>query len=108
MKQYTTGQFRLSSVKGTFTVKSGAMRHLDEQLNPLDEILVFTWGTQGQEVDERWAVTPCREAVLPGNAQTRGVRGSIGSTPFLVVPSEHYPKLDGRTLTLEDGVLVIR
>ena len=84
------------------------MRHLNEQVNVVDEILVFTWGSHGREHKERWAVTPCREAVLPSRTQTKAVRGNISGTPFLVVPSEHYNKLDGRTLTVEDGVLVVR
>ena len=108
MKRYSTGQFLLSGVNGTLIVRSAAMRHLDQRVNADDEMLVFMWGSQGCGLEERWTVTPCREAVLPHNAQTRGVRGNIGGTPFLVLPSEHYPKLDGRTLTLVDGTLVVQ
>lgn len=108
MKKYSTGQYPLTERKGYLTLKSSARRHLSEHVDARDEMLVFLWGNHGAEREPHWLVSTCRQASLPKEARRQGVQGRIGETAFLVVQPQHLPKLDGRTLVCEAGILTVR
>ena len=108
MKSFATGQYPLTRRKGYLTVKSSAMRYLADHVDPDDETLVFLWGSFGIDQEPHWLVSACSEASLPGEAQRQGVQGQLDEMSFVVVQSQHLPKLDGRSLVYENGVLAVK
>ena len=108
MKSFATGQYPLTRRKGYLTVKSSAMRYLSEHVDSNDETLVFLWGTYGADEEPHWLVSACSEASLPDEAQRQGIQGQLGEISFVVVQPQHLPRLDGRSLVCEKGVLAVK
>jgi len=103
---YATGQWLLDD-NVYMTVKSGAWRYLSNQVDPDRQILVFLRGQLGNQPKESWVVSVTSRSDLPEEAESQGFIGVLGKYPFLVVQRPHLHELDGQTLNLKAGELVL-
>ena len=97
------------NLHGYLTVKSSAYRYLIEHADPQHNLLVFLWGSFGDDAKPRWLVSLSRRSSLPLKSLQRGHFGElVNGIPFMIAQPEHAPKLNGCMLVLEGGKLAVR
>lgn len=103
---YPTGAMHVAE-QIRLTVSSGAWEYLSSTLDPQKDVLVFVWGTCGLRNVAAWSASVYPRDELPMAANQRMVDTKLGKVAVAVPQRQHLKKLNGRTLSMRQQLLVV-
>ena len=105
---YRTGKWTIQRKPGVnLTIRTSAWRHLTSALDPDRHVLVFVWGRFGSQTELGWLVSVNTRDDIATSTQVRPFETRIDGFPVVVVQAQHLEKLNHRTLSYNEGCLLV-
>lgn len=103
---YPTGAMHVAE-NIRLTVSSRAWEYLSNTLDPHKDVLVFVWGTCGLRSIAAWSASVYPREELPMAANQSMVETKLGKVAVAIPQRQHLQKLHGRTLSIQQQLLVV-